>query len=324
MTERRGPLGVGLIGVGMHAQRVLIPTLELVPEMRLVALATGHAETARAAEERYRVVCHVGIEALVRNPAVEVVLAVGCPHGAAIRAALDAGKPVWCETPTVGSAADLELLAHPARGRVVVQAGYCLRYTPVYQKVRALLAEWHAAEPGPRFVAAAYYPAVHHYINLLLMLLGPITHVRAAAWVGATAITLRFAGGDGGTLVTRRLANLAPPYERLELSTEQGILLAEDGRRVVTRFDLRALPAEALSFEAAATRSWDPTYSIPYAGLNPLAMRGYVPQWQAFVRCVRDNEAPLSTLEDAAATFLVRDAVRRALESDRWEEVAQL
>jgi predicted dehydrogenase len=202
-----------------------------------------------------------------------------------------------------------------------VQAGYCLRYTPVYRKVRDLLAEWRAAEPGPRFVAAAYYPAVHHIINVLMMLLGPITHVRAAEWAGATAFTLRFAGGDGGTLTTRRLANLAPPYERLELSTEQGILLAEDGRRVVARFGLAALPAEELSFDLAAARWWEPSSSVPYAGLNPLAMRGYVPQWQAFVRCVQDGEAPLSTLEDAAATFLVRDAVRRALASDGWEEV---
>ena len=317
------PLRVGLIGVGAHAQRVLLPALQLVPQMRLVALATARPSTAQAARDHYGVTCHVGIDDLVADPRVEAVLAVGCPHAEAIRAALDAGKPVWCETPTITSAADLALLAHPARARTVVQAGYCLRYTPVYQKTRDLLAQWRAAEPGPRFVAAAYYPAVHHYINLLLLLLGPIERVRAATWAGATAITLRFANGDGGTLVTRRLANLAPPYERLELSTPGGILLVEDGRRVVARLALREVAAEDLSFELAAAQSWDPTSSIPYAGLHALTMRGYVPQWEDFARRVREGGPPLSTLEDAAATFLAREAVGRALVSDMWEEVTR-
>src|SRR5579871_4197812 len=103
--KHTAPLKVGMIGVGMHAQRILLPTLALVPEMRLVALATAHPKTALQAEDRYHMICHVGIEEMIADPQVEAVLAVGCPHQEAILMALDAGKPVWCETPTINDAA---------------------------------------------------------------------------------------------------------------------------------------------------------------------------------------------------------------------------
>src|SRR5437868_6766795 len=98
------PVSVGMIGVGRHARAILLPALGLAPSLKLVALATAHAESAREAEERYRCRCYVGYEALLADAAVEAVLVVGGRHETEMLDALRAGKHVWCETPAITTA----------------------------------------------------------------------------------------------------------------------------------------------------------------------------------------------------------------------------
>ena len=90
MTSSGTPLKIGLIGVGTHAREVLIPGINQVPEdLRLVALATAHEATARAAGEFYRLPCHVGYEKLIADPNVEaVMIASSGDHETAALAAL--------------------------------------------------------------------------------------------------------------------------------------------------------------------------------------------------------------------------------------------
>jgi len=65
------PLRVGMIGVGRHARTILLPSIAQIPEyMQVVALATAHEETARAAAAQFHIPAHVGYEALVADPAV--------------------------------------------------------------------------------------------------------------------------------------------------------------------------------------------------------------------------------------------------------------
>lgn len=47
------PVPIGQIGVGFHARTILIPSLALVPELRLAAVATSLEATAREVAERY-------------------------------------------------------------------------------------------------------------------------------------------------------------------------------------------------------------------------------------------------------------------------------
>lgn len=319
------PLRVGMIGVGRHARSILLPALAQIPQdMQLVALATAHDETARAVEAQFHIRTHVGYEALVADDAVEAVLVVGGKHGPEIGAALEAGKPVWTETPGISSLDDARRIRQLARERgLTVQVGSCLRYSPLYQKMHALLAEWRASDPGPRSYAVRYYPYVGHFYNLLLYLGGAIASVCTLASPDGDGamVLLHFAGGDTGVLTWRRFNNTSLPYERVEIAHASGLLVAEDGRALTFHRTREPVDNNALSFDVAEANVFAPTFSIPYGTNTQLYMRGYPPELTHFVHCVRTGEPPICGVDDAERTLLVTQAVRRSAGDARWVDV---
>jgi predicted dehydrogenase len=327
MSAASEPLRAGMIGVGRHARTILLPAIGQIPEqVRLVAFATAHAETARAAEDRFHVRTHVGYEALIADPEVEAVLVVGGQHGPEIAAALEAGKPVWTETPGIRSVDDARRIRALARAKgLPVQVGSCLRYAPVYQKMHRLLAEWRAADAGPRTYAVRYFPYVGHFYNLLLYLGGEIASVLALASPDGAGqiVLLRFASGEIGSLAWQRFGNNALPYERVEISGATGLLAAEEGRTLRFHRTGSPVPNDALSFADADALSFDSGFSIPYGQNTQLYARGYVPELADFVRCVRTGEPPICGVDDAEQTLLVGQAVRQSADAGgQWVDIA--
>jgi predicted dehydrogenase len=320
------PLRVGMIGVGRHARPILLPAIAQLPEqVRLVAFATTREETARAAEAQFRVRTHVGYEALIADPEVEAVLVVGGKHGPEILAALEAGKPVWTETPGITSVDDARRIRTVAHEKgLLVQVGSCLRYAPVYQKQRRLLDAWRATDPGPRTYAVRYFPYVGHFYNLLLYLGGDIATVCAVGSPDGSAqmVVLRFASGEIGGLAWQRFVSNALPYERVEISGATGLLAAEDGRTLRFHRTGAAVANDGLSFDDADASLFDAGYSIPYGRNGQLYARGYVPELAHFVHCVRTGESPICGVDDAEKTLLVGQAVRRSVEAGGvWTDV---
>jgi UDP-N-acetylglucosamine 3-dehydrogenase len=320
------PLRVGMIGVGRHARSILLPALAQIPrDIELVALATAHEETARAVEAQFHIRTHVGYEALVADDTVEAVLVVGGRHGPEIVAALEAGKPVWTETPGISSSADARRIRRLAQERgLTVQVGSCLRYSPLYQKMRALLTDWRRTDPGPRSYAVRYYPYVGHFYNLLLYLGGPIVAVCTLASPDGDGeiVLLRFAGGDTGLLTWRRFNNVSLPYERVEIAHASGLLVAENGRELAFHQTRPQIDNNALSFGDAEAMVFAPTFSIPYGTNTQLYLRGYPPELAHFAHCVRTGEPPICGVDDAERTLLVTQAVRRSAAHAEWVEVA--
>ena len=329
MTTSGTPLRVGLVGVGTHARQVLIPAIGQIPDaMRLVALATAHEETAQAAREFHRLPCHVGYERLIADPDVEaVIIASTGDHEAIAIASLEAGKAVFNETPAIRTEAGAERIRRlSAERRLTYLVGSCLRYAPVYQKMRSLLGPWREEEPGPRTFNASYYFAGGHFHNLMLFLGGPIESVlHLAAAKGAGSVTLlRFASGDIGSIRDCGFNNWTPPYEGLEIVHESGWMTAEDGRAV--RFHrtprARAVHPMELSFEHASGDLYQSTFSIPYGQNQQLYLRGYVPELSEFARCVRTGEPPTCGVADALATLRVGEAARQSREAGgQWVKV---
>ena len=320
------PLRVGMVGVGRHARIVLLPAIAQLPQhLQLVAFATAHPETARAVEDRFHVRTHVGYEALIADDEVEAVLVVGGRQGEEIVAALEAGKPVWTETPGVASVEDARRIRSLAQERgSLVQVGSCLRYAPVYQRIQRLLADWRAADPGPRSYAVRYFPYVGHFYNLLLALAGDIAAVCALGTAGGTAasILLRFQSGEIGSLQWQRFANNALPYERVEIAAASGLLAAEDGRVLRFHRTREPVPNDALSFETTEGELYEPSFSLPYGQNGQLYYRGYVPELAHFVHCLRSGEPPLCGVDDAEKTLLVGQAVKRSLDGGaQWVDV---
>jgi predicted dehydrogenase len=316
------PVRIGLIGVGRHARQVLLPALALVPELQLCAVSTAHVETARAAEERYRVPAFVGYEAMLRSGGLEAVLVVGGQHAPEMLACLHYGAHVWCETPAVHSAEvahDVQAVAREERR--LVEVGSCLRHAPLYRRLKEELESWRAEEPGTRLFHCRYYPYVGHFYNLLLWLNGPVEEVSAVRGDAETLVHLRFRNGDLGTVTSRRFHNDSLPYEELSVSGESGLLTATNGQELRRSRTRVPKPAAQLDFQSSDTSLWSPSFSMPYGELNHLHLRGYVPELRHFARRVRLGEPSVSNLDDMVQTLRVREAVERSCASRAWEPV---
>jgi len=141
-------IGVGIIGANPDrgwAARAHVPALEATPLFELTAVATTRAETAEAARLRFGA-RHAFTDpaCLAAHPDVDlVVVTVKVPaHVGLVRAALDAGKHVYCEwplAPTALEAADLSAAAE--RAGVHTAVGLQGRFAPAVERARRLIAE---------------------------------------------------------------------------------------------------------------------------------------------------------------------------------------
>src|SRR5258708_8550260 len=108
---------LGLIGVGNWALFAHVRVLRLLAEYEIVAVDSQRKEAAMAAATEYGIP-HVAesLDALVTDPLVDQVLVrtTSQQHEGGIRAAITAGKDVYCEwplTPTAAKSAELATLA---------------------------------------------------------------------------------------------------------------------------------------------------------------------------------------------------------------------
>jgi predicted dehydrogenase len=318
------PVRVGLIGVGRHARLILLPALSLVPELELVALCTAHEETARQAQRRYRVPAYVGYEAMLRDAELDAVLVVGAPHAAAMLACLSSGRHVWCETPAVTSrdgAADVRAFAQET-GRMV-EVGSCLRYAPLYLRLKKELESWQSDAPGPRLFQCRYYPYIGHFYNLLLWLNGPIQELCAVESESETLVHLRFENGDLGSVTARRFSNDWIPYEQVAVSADNGLLVADNGQELRRYRSREKKPGMQLELSTGEVEAWTPTFSMPYGKLNHLYLRGYIPELEHFARRVRLGDPQVCGIDDMERTLLVREAVQRSAETRQWVTVEE-
>ncbi len=134
------PLGIGLVGAGGFA-RFLAGAVGDLPDVRLVAVADR--DPSRAAD----LASTLGARAVGRwedllvDPEVDVVAIMTPPssHATIARAALDAGRHVWCEKPLAtdaAGAADVLVAAERSGSALVVD--HVLRYNPLLRALRRL------------------------------------------------------------------------------------------------------------------------------------------------------------------------------------------
>ena len=102
---------VGLIGVGNWGRYGHIPVLRLLPNYEIVALSSRRKEYGGQLAKEFGIP-HVFTEAaeLIGHPNVNlvVVLPPAPQHAALVRAAIAAGKDVYCEWPLTTTVADTE------------------------------------------------------------------------------------------------------------------------------------------------------------------------------------------------------------------------
>jgi len=152
-----------------------LPALAALPEFAVTAVATTRPETARATADEWGVpLAFDDDRALIDSPDVDVVAVTVkvTEHDALVRAALAAGKHVFCEWPLGTDLAQATALAHLAAGtgrqHVVGLQGY---YSPGARYVAELVGEGYIGrllavsavavgrQGGGRIQAASAYAA---------------------------------------------------------------------------------------------------------------------------------------------------------------------
>jgi predicted dehydrogenase len=140
-------IGLGIIGLspeGSWAGRAHVPALKVVPGYEIRALATSRPESAAQAAEIYGVplAFHDPAELVVRPEVDVVVVAVRVPyHLELVKAALEAGKMVYCEWPLGNGRAEAETMAALAESKVIpAHIGLQGRSSPAIRYIRDLVA----------------------------------------------------------------------------------------------------------------------------------------------------------------------------------------
>lgn len=171
-------INIGVVGANAErswAKDSHIPAIQQLPGLNLSAVATRSQESARAAAEAFGAThWFADAQGLCRSDAVDLVaVCVKVPeHEAVVRAALDAGKHVYCEWPLGRSVEEAERLADMARRAGVHHAiGLQGRAAPATRRAREVIASGRIGHlRSARIVSttagyAAALPSAYAYLN---------------------------------------------------------------------------------------------------------------------------------------------------------------
>ena len=138
-------LRFGILSTAKIGRELVIPAIQDAENCVVSAIASRDLAKARALADRFSVPHAFGsYEEMLASDLIDAVY-IPLPTAQhiewAIKAA-DAGKHVLCEKPIALKAAEIDaVIAARDRNKVLVSEAYMVTYSPVWRKVRALLAE---------------------------------------------------------------------------------------------------------------------------------------------------------------------------------------
>jgi predicted dehydrogenase len=134
-------LRIGVVGVGDHAYRNLLPALHYLP-LQLVALCDLDPLLLERTGAEYRVAAlYTDAESMYAEQALDAVLICAGPryHPALVASAFAAGLHVWLEKPPAMNVAGVDAMI-AARGDRVCAVGFKKAQSPIVGCVRDLVA----------------------------------------------------------------------------------------------------------------------------------------------------------------------------------------
>jgi predicted dehydrogenase len=135
-------INAAIVGLGRWGQNLVNSVQGKSDTIRFVAGVLRHPENAREYAERNGLTLHSDLGAVLADPAIDAIV-LATPHtvhAEQLRAAIEAGKPVFTEKPFTLSSQDAQEVTRLAAERnVVVGVGYNWRFQPALQEIRAML-----------------------------------------------------------------------------------------------------------------------------------------------------------------------------------------
>lgn len=138
-------LRFGIVSTARIGRELVVPAIQDAENCVVTAIASRDQSNARAMADRFSVPHAFGsYEEMLASDLIDAVY-IPLPTAQHVKwsiKAADAGKHVLCEKPIALKADEIDqLIAARDRNRVIVSEAYMITYSPVWRKVRSLLAE---------------------------------------------------------------------------------------------------------------------------------------------------------------------------------------
>jgi predicted dehydrogenase len=326
--ERR--LNVGVVGVGGHCYRNLLPAMNYLP-VRLAAMCDVDEKRLRLTAAQYGVErTYADAGQMFADGGLDAVFIAVSPqlHPELTCQALDAGLHVWLEKPpAMGADGVRRTLA--CRGDRVVVVGFKKAFMPAFAKVREVLAQ--PASGALRTILGEYDMDVPqdgervltegrftnwlangvHPLSAMMSVGGRVEAVTVHRGArGGGACILEFAGGAIGNL--HLAAGMQGPTERYSFFAEHAHLTVENARVSMHRaipFDYARTTTYAPEGDGHGTVSWEPRFTLATLENKALFIQGMYGEMRHFCDCVMEGRRPeMGTLEFALNVMQVYEA----------------
>lgn len=325
-------LGLAFAGFGGVAQAKWLPAirrLQTIGEpIRIVGVADPDAGRCEKAEVLTGVPTHATLDELLSaaRPDLVLVLAADAVHFDLARMAIEQGVACLIEKPMCPRAEDAERLVRLAKAQNVLLAAVAnKRFSPPYALARALI-DRGALRAAPTVFTGKFtlgYPYVDlldggtvHLLDLVRWFMGPLARLHARGIDGtdgrleSAVISMRFASGAVGTVMTSAAGLSFKPWERVEIFGRNAFLVVDDQHELVLYDD-----------ETGPAKSWRPV--VPNTLAFDESFGGYSGQLENVLDALR-GDAPLAVSgSDGAAAVRLIAAVRRSIAEDTEVTLAE-
>lgn len=245
-------LKVGIVGIGSHAYRNLLPTMNYLP-VSLEAICDTNLPLAQKTAAQYGVKqCFDNAVEMYRSAGLDAVFLCVSPvyHPQLACDALDAGLHVWMEKPPARRASEIEEIIRHRKDKVAV-VGFKKAFTPATQKAIEIFS---TKEFGPLRSILAVYPMTIpengeavlqdgsipnwlrngcHPLSLCMAVGGKVKAVTLhRAPHGDGICVLEFANGVIGNFHLAAGNNKGQPIERYSFFADECHLVIDNGLRV--------------------------------------------------------------------------------------------
>ena len=320
-------LNVGVVGLGSHAYRNILPAMHYLP-VRLKAFCDINLDLARQTGEEYGVkACYNNAGEMYQSEDLDAVFVVVSPemHPELVCEALEVGLHVWMEKPPAVLASEVEQLIAKRGDRVAV-VGFKKAFMPATRKVIEILGD---DDFGPlEGMSAEYVMTIPedgeavlrnrqvpnwlkngcHPISLMLAVGGQVDAVTMhRSTTGVGVCVLEFASGAIGTfnLVSARRKSV----ERYSFWGKSQVTL--DGNLRLTLH--RGIPfnySRTTNYIPAGVDTgsvvWEPQDTLGSLENKALFTQGFYEEMRYFCECVLEGKmAELGSLEFALSVMKV-------------------
>ena len=326
-------LNVGIVGVGTHAYRNILPTMNFLP-VRLLAICDIDLERARVTADQYGVkACYENTAEMYRNEALDAVFLVAPPqlHPQLTCEALDAGLHVWLEKPPGYYAREVEEMIRHRKDRVVM-VGFKKAFMPSTQKVieifategynplRTMLAVYPMTIPsdGERILREGehtnWLQNGCHPLSLLLAVGGKVSAVTVhrGRHEGGVCV-LEFASGAIGNFHLAEGAGRGQPVERYSFFGDGGHITIDNSLRVTLQRGIPARYDRTTSYIPEGIDSgaivWEPQNASASLENKPIFTQGFYNEMRYFCdQVLAGQSAEKGSLEFALEVMKVYEA----------------